>query len=93
MAWTSLTDRVVFEELKVTLCASLAFGNRLEGLDVPADERCQGNGVMRPAAWTAWFSSCTSRCLAQLAAAERCEKIRYSCWISVLPLWMRMIAV
>jgi hypothetical protein len=84
---------VALEELEMTLFASLPFGNRLEGLDVPADERCQRNGVvcLRPA--TAWFSRCTSRCFAQLAAAERCAKVRYSGWINARPLRMRMIAV
>src|SRR5580698_4471353 len=46
-----LTDRVAFEELEVALLASLPFGNRLEGLNVPADERCQRNGLVLPAAW------------------------------------------
>jgi hypothetical protein len=44
-----LTDLVVFEELEMALLASLPFGNRLEGLDVPADERGQRNGhVLHP---------------------------------------------
>jgi hypothetical protein len=51
----------------------------------------KGSWCLRPG--TAWFSSCTSGYLAQLAAAERCAKVRYSCRISVRPLRMRMIAV
>src|SRR5271165_2463767 len=46
-----LADSVSLEELEMTLLASLPFGNRLEGLDVPADERCQRDGVVLPAAW------------------------------------------
>ena len=46
-----LVDSVALEELEMTLLASLPSGDRLEGLDVPADERCQRNGVVLPAAW------------------------------------------
>jgi hypothetical protein len=46
-----LADSVALEELEMTLLASLPFGNRLEGLDVPPDQCCQRNGPVLPAAW------------------------------------------
>jgi hypothetical protein len=39
-------DRVVLEQLEMTLLASLPSGDRLEGLDVPADERGQRYGLV-----------------------------------------------
>lgn len=44
------TDRVVLEELEMTLLASLPSGDRLEGFDVPADEGREADGPVLLAA-------------------------------------------
>jgi hypothetical protein len=44
------TDRVVLKEFQMTLLASLPSGDCLEGLDVPADERPQRDGLVLLAA-------------------------------------------
>ena len=86
-------DGVSFEELEMTLLASL----HLEIVSsVSMYQRMSAASVtssccLRPG--TAWFSSCTSRSLAQLAAAARRASALHSWWTRIFPFRIRTIAV
>ena len=88
-----LADGVALEELEMALLASLPFGNRLEGLDVPADEGREADGPVLLAAWYGLVFELTSRCLAQARPPSECMNVLASRWTIILSKRFRTIAV
>jgi len=77
----------------MTLLASLPFGDRLERLDVPADERCKRHRPALLAARHALVFELHFVVLAQESAAERWVKVLASRCTIVLSTRLRTTAV
>jgi hypothetical protein len=74
----AFAERVALQELQMRLLAPLPLRDALKIVDVPADELGERGRSLLDAVSADGSSSTTSRCFAQLTAAERCAKVRAS---------------